>query len=217
MNGYGGAAFTFHPQSQAVIFTDSKSGGVYAIDPNVGNVTTIAAGQEGVSYAGFEVCPKSGWLMLAIVERRTDSKTSNALVVFDIYSSTARTIAEGADFYSNVHWHPDAIAICWTEWSLRDMPWTGTELYTASILHTDDKHFLDKPVYIAGHTREESISQPRWGPDGSLFFTSDRSGYWKLYQIPSGKTEAVELKYDGWDEGEKAEFSFPEWLLGLYM
>ena len=217
VDGYGGAAFIVHPQSGAVIFTDSVTSGVYIVDPATHHVTTIAAGQEGISYAGFDVNPKKEWLMLAIKERIADSETSNSLVVFNSRSNTIQTIAGGADFYSNVHWRPDGNAICWTEWSLRDMPWTGTELFLSLTGELDSEIVLEKPVHLAGHSREESISQPRWGPDGSLFFASDRSGYWKLYQVLPDMTEAVELKFDGWDEGEKAEFSSPEWLLGLYI
>ena len=97
------------------------------------------------------------------------------------------------------------------------MPWTGNELYVAAVSHSSEDRLLDEPVHIAGHSRKESVSQPRWGPDGSLFFASDRSGYWKLYRVLPGASEASELVFDGWEESNRAEFSSPEWMLGLYI
>jgi len=33
---------------------------------------------------------------------------------------------------------------------------------------------------------DESVIQPRYGPDGSLFFVSDRTGWWNLYRSAPG-------------------------------
>ncbi|KAJ5993265.1 alpha/beta-hydrolase [Penicillium sp. IBT 35674x] len=55
------------------------------------------------------------------------------------------------------------------------MPWVGTELFVASWNHDGT---VEKPRLLAGREGHESIAQPRWGPDGTLYFFPDQSGYW---------------------------------------
>jgi dipeptidyl aminopeptidase/acylaminoacyl peptidase len=79
------------------------------------------------------------------------------------------------------------------------MPWDGTELWAAELGPdgaVEDKHM------VAGGT-EESIFQPEWSPDGTLYFVSDRTGWWNLYRSRNGDVEAVH-KID-------AEFGLPQW------
>ena len=40
---------------------------------------------------------------------------------------------------------------------------------------------------IAGHDRNESITQPQWGGNDPLFFVGDRTGFWQRYQLVDGK------------------------------
>lgn len=85
-------------------------------------------------------------------------------------------------------------------------PWTGTVLYTAKW----DNGAISQKTCIAGKAGSESISQPRWNFDGSLYFVSDRTGYWQLYHLKEG-FEAQKVKLEGL---ETCEFSQPDWLLG---
>jgi dipeptidyl aminopeptidase/acylaminoacyl peptidase len=52
----------------------------------------------------------------------------------------------------------------------------------------------------------ESIFQPEWSPDGSLFFISDRTGWWNLYAELSGKVVPV--------FETEAEIGVPQWIFG---
>ena len=58
---------------------------------------------------------------------------------------------------------------------------------------------------MAGSDRE-SIVQPRWSPDGTLYFVSDRTGWWNLYRLVGDRVEAVCPM--------AAEFGRPMWQLG---
>src|SRR6185369_2919522 len=51
------------------------------------------------------------------------------------------------------------------------------------------------------------IFQPEWGPDGSLYFVSDRTDFWNLYRLRDGQIEAVCER--------SAEFGVPQWVFGL--
>jgi hypothetical protein len=56
------------------------------------------------------------------------------------------------------------------------MPWDATELKVARL--TADG--IGEPLVIAGGPTE-SVMEPQWDIDGTLYFISDRSGYWNLY------------------------------------
>ena len=60
---------------------------------------------------------------------------------------------------------------------------------------------------MAGSDERESIGQPTWAPDGSLWFFGDRTGFWSLYRwMPAGGREVmVDLGKD---------IGFPQWVFG---
>jgi Tol biopolymer transport system component len=86
------------------------------------------------------------------------------------------------------------------------MPWTSTTLYVADWLN--GKLGIAKP--IAGIFTRESILQPRWGPEGSLFFVSDRTGFWQIYEMRKD-TQEVSITLSGL---QNYNFSVPEFMLG---
>jgi dipeptidyl aminopeptidase/acylaminoacyl peptidase len=53
----------------------------------------------------------------------------------------------------------------------------------------------------------ESVSEPRWQPDGSLWFLSDRTGWWNLYRWRPGHDIEPVVVLD-------AEIGVPGWQLG---
>lgn len=83
-------------------------------------------------------------------------------------------------------------------------------MYTAK---WDNGHISHKTI-IAGKAKTESISQPKWNFDGSLYFISDRTGYWQLYHLTHETSEPQAIKLEGL---ETAEFSLPDWLLGRWV
>ncbi len=60
-----------------------------------------------------------------------------------------------------------------------------------------------------GH--EESIFQPEWSPDGRLYFVSDRTGWWNLYQLDwQSPAQLIETLCE-----MEAEFGMPQWVFGM--
>ena len=54
---------------------------------------------------------------------------------------------------------------------------------------------------------DESIFQPEWSPDGTLYFVSDRTDWWNLYRYQDGTVEPLcEME---------AEFGRPQWIFGM--
>lgn len=87
------------------------------------------------------------------------------------------------------------------------MPWTGSVLHVAE---WEPRHLL-KGNIISGEAGVESICQPRRSPDGTLFFVSDKTGFWQLYRLDSVTTGARLIQLNGL---EHAEFVSREPCLG---
>ena len=62
------------------------------------------------------------------------------------------------------------------------MPWDETELWVADV---DSDGKPGNARLVAGDAGE-SIGEPQWSPDGTLFFVSDRRGWWNLYRWDGG-------------------------------
>ena len=116
-------------------------------------------------------------------------------------------IASGHDFYSTPRLSPAGSALSWLAWRHPQMPWDGTELWVATVTGSGT---LVHPTCIAGG-ESESIYQPGWGPDGTLYFASDRTGWWNLFRAdPSGGAIRPVLE----NPPPRAEFGRPQWVLG---
>jgi len=98
-----------------------------------------------------------------------------------------QVLATGHDFYAHPRVSPDGTRLAWTQWGHPNMPWDGTELWTAT-LRPDGE--LQGAGRVAGGL-DESVVQPEWAPDGTLHFISDRTGWWNLYAWRDGAAIAL--------------------------
>ena len=113
-------------------------------------------------------------------------------------------LVEGNDFYSSPRLSPDATQLAWLTWNHPNMPWDGCELWVGEF-GEDGK--LASIRWVAGGAAE-SIFQPEWSPDGVLYFTSDRSGWWNLERISADG--GIERVYHA-----KGELGMPQWVFGM--
>jgi len=114
----------------------------------------------------------------------------------------ARVLVAGNDFYSHPRLSPDGSQLAWLTWNHPNMPWDGCELWVGAL---DAHGFVGSAELVAGGL-SESIFQPEWSPDGTLYFVSDRTGWWNIYRWRNGSVEPVHKK--------AAEFGVPEWIFG---
>ncbi|MCX5122050.1 prolyl oligopeptidase family serine peptidase [Micromonospora sp. NBC_00362] len=119
-----------------------------------------------------------------------------------------RTLVASRGFLSAPRPGPSSLA--WSAWSERDMPWDACEVWVAS--YSPHGH-IESPVKVAGGANESAI-EPRWGPDGALYFMSDRSGWWNLFRWDGDKVEAMasiigECAAEPWELGY-ASYDFLE-------
>ena len=132
------------------------------------------------------------------------SEPENFLAVVDLQDGSVQPLAQGHDFYSSPCLSPDRQQLAWITWDHPNLPWDASQLWLADL---DPVGNLENIHCIAGESGNESIHEPRWSPDGSLYFVGDRSDWWNLYRYSQGQIEAV-YPY-------AAEFAYPHWVFGL--
>ena len=116
---------------------------------------------------------------------------------------------QGRDFYMQPRWHPAGDRIAWIAWDHPNMPWDGTELWTARFAVDGDLPRLTHVERLAGGP-ETAVQQPEFSPDGgTLLYLSDESGWSHLYacdlatgtrwQLTTGSTEHA---LPAWNQGQ---------------
>jgi dipeptidyl aminopeptidase/acylaminoacyl peptidase len=143
-------------------------------------------------------------LLFCVREEHTGHREAiNTLVSVDLKAENAGTIiVSGNDFYSSTRLSPDGSRLAWLTWNHPNMPWDGTELWVGKL--TGDGSIAES-VRVAGGVNE-SIFQPEWSPDGTLYFVSDRSGWWNIYGWREDSIQAL--------RPVEAEFGQPQWVFG---
>ncbi len=157
----------------------------------------------GCRYA--DASPSHGGRSLVCVreDHRGGGEAKNAVVMLDL----DRAADEGLVLFDQsafVAWprvSGDGKRVAWVAWNHPAMPWDSTQLWVGELSATG----LSTPQVIAGEPGE-SVLEPQWAADGSLYFLSDRRGWWNLYRWHKGVVEpALELD---------AELGGPAWQLG---
>lgn len=205
---YGGASFAVKSNTGHIIFSDFESNLVFDLDPATLTAEPIIEEDFQNYYADFNAHPTDSRWVLAIREDHHSSRIEdieNTLVAIDSSTRTVHTIVRGADFYAYPRFSPDGRRVSWTQWHHPNMPWHYNELWVAD---WQEGKVVNSKV-VAGQDIKESITQPQWGEDGSLFFVGDRTSFWQLYQLVDNEVRRVHVK-----GLEEAEFGAPEWCLG---
>jgi dipeptidyl aminopeptidase/acylaminoacyl peptidase len=143
--------------------------------------------------------------LIAVCEDHTtsDNEPANLIVAVNLDSGEVTTLVEGADFYSNPRLSPDGQQLLWLSWNHPNMPWDDSDVWVAPVAADGT---VGKPRKVAGG-EDESVSQPSWSPDGTLYFVSDRTDWWNLYAERDGVVVPV-LPME-------AEFGVPQWVFGI--
>jgi len=115
-------------------------------------------------------------------------------------------LVEGNDFYSSPRVSLDGSRLAWLTWRHPNMPWDGTELWVGEF--ADDGSI--GPMRRVAGGQDESIFQPEWSPDGTLYYVSDRTGWWNIHRLDRETLETSEAVCP-----MEAEFGVPQWVFGL--
>jgi dipeptidyl aminopeptidase/acylaminoacyl peptidase len=135
----------------------------------------------------------------------------NTLVTIPLDGAAPSVLQAGRDFYSSPRLSPDGTRLAWLEWNHPNMPWIGCELWVAAM---DAMGLIASKQCLAGGD-DESIFQPEWSPDGTLYFISDRAvdgfshgRFWNLYRTAGDPTAAAVIEPV---HPLAAEFGQPQW------
>jgi dipeptidyl aminopeptidase/acylaminoacyl peptidase len=225
---YGGAAWWV--RDTTVWFANWDDQRLYAASGQAAPqpVTAEAQVPRGDRWADGDLGADGRWMLVVREHHRAGggpAEVANEIVVLDSAGDLPpRVLVTGPDFVSDPRYSPDGKRVAWLQWSHPDMPWDGTELCVADLRATDIGPALAHPEVVAGrpdharggHGEGESVSQPRWAADGSLWFVSDRSGWWNLYRwVPPTVPGASAA--DGQVEPTvqvDAEIGVPQWVFG---
>jgi dipeptidyl aminopeptidase/acylaminoacyl peptidase len=195
---YGGGAWTV--SDGTLWFTEYSDQRLYRLD--AGGDTPVAVTPEppvssGVRHADLRVTPAG---LLAV--RETHPATGGASdVVNELVRITAEgteVLVSGPDFVSDPRLAPDGETLSWLQWNHPDMPWDAAQLVVRA---------ADGTEHTLAGGRGESVVQPVWGDDLSLWWFSDRTDFWSLYR--KRPHEAAEPVVD-----VGADIAAPQWVFG---
>jgi dipeptidyl aminopeptidase/acylaminoacyl peptidase len=200
---YGGGVYTV--RDGLLVFSNFTDTRLYRV--NDGGEPRPITPAGGLRYADMVFDPGRNRLIAVREDHTGEGEAVNTVVAvaLDGDEGGGTILASGADFYANPRLSPDSQRLAWVQWNHPNMPWDGAELWVGEIVADGSVAGAER---VAG-SREESIFQPEWAPDGTLYFVSDRTGWWNLYRRRAGSDtdEAVAPM--------EAEFGLPQWVFGM--
>ena len=164
-----------------------------------------AASDSNLRYADTIVDKARNRLICVREDHRQKNREAvNTIAAISLAGTGTRVLLAGNDFYSSPRISPDGSRLAWLTWNHPRMPWDGCELWVAEFDASGD---IINQRRVAGGDAE-SIFQPEWSPDGTIYFVSDRSGWWNIHRaLNNADVESV--------CAIEAEFGVAQWIFGL--
>ncbi|MDA8218475.1 MAG: S9 family peptidase [Dehalococcoidales bacterium] len=198
---YGGGAFTV--SEGIVYFADFADQRLYQQAPGVAPQPLTPEG--AMRYADLAI-DRSRQRLICVREDYAVAghEPTNTLVGLALEGGDSdQVLVSGGDFYSSPRLNHIGDRLAWVTWHHPHMPWDASELWVGEVLPDGT---IGSPQRVAGGERE-SVQQPMWSPEGTLYFISDRTGWWNLYRWRDGRSEPLHEM--------AAEFGVPHWVFGL--
>lgn len=198
---YGGGSFLV--ADQIIYFVNDRDQKIYRQLPNQDPQPLTPDNQ--CRYADFILDANHNRLISVCEDHRhPETEPQNTLIAIDLDTGDIQSLVSGSDFYTSPRLSPDGTQLTWISWNHPNMPWDETQLWLATL--QPDGSLTDIKQIAGGHG--ESISEPKWSPDGNLYFSSDQNGWCNLYcyKLKGSIIPLFPLT---------AEFSYPHWVFGL--
>jgi dipeptidyl aminopeptidase/acylaminoacyl peptidase len=194
---YGGTPYALNDGS--VLFTNFADQRLYA---QRSGEAPVALTPEGYRYADFELDSSGGRLFCVREDHTGPGEPKNTIVVVDARTGGAgKVLFDGSDFVAYPRLSPDGRHLAWIAWDHPNLPWDATTLYLASLTGSGLSG-----ITAVTHGTAESVLEPVWDADGTLYFVSDRSNWWNLYRYKDNRASPV-FSFEG-------EIASPLWVLG---
>ncbi|MGF1589274.1 MAG: S9 family peptidase [Pleurocapsa sp.] len=197
---YGGGAFAI--EQNTIYFSNYQDGRIY--QQVIGKQPNPLTNKLHQRYGDIIVDQARNRLICVCEDHQADAEAKNSIVTINISTGRIQNLIAGSDFYSSPRLSPDGQQLAWLSWNHPHMPWDSTYLWLAKF---DANGLLFEPQIVAGG-KTESICEPKWGSDGTLYFCSDRTNWWNIYR--RNRDGQVEILHE-----KAAEFAYPHWVFGL--
>lgn len=199
---YGGASYVVLPDG-AIVFSHFGDQRLYRQRPGAAPEPLTP---EGYRYADCTLSPGRDWLVCVREDhtgatRRANGEERNEVVAVPLAGGAGEVLVTGSDFVAYPRLSPDGRSLAWLQWNHPHMPWDQTTLRLASLGSGGPA----AAVRVAGGPGE-SVTEPAFDADGTLYFVSDRGGWWNLYRWREGAVSPVLAM--------EAEFGGPLWTHG---
>jgi dienelactone hydrolase len=196
---YGGGAY--HVIEGTVYFANFADQGLYRQRP--GEKPVRINPSDGLRYAD---CDSHGQRLYCVREdHRAPGLPRNTLVRIDLDAprSDGEVVFEASDFVAYPRVDASGRRLAFIAWDFPNMPWDDVALWVAGI--GADGGLVEPRRINTGFS--ESILQPAWAEDGTLYFLSDRGeGWWNLHRFDGRAVQPV--------LSMPADFGGPLWNLG---
>ncbi|MFQ3631102.1 S9 family peptidase [Roseiflexus sp.] len=194
---YGGAPYTV--DGGTVYFCHFADQRIYRQHP--GMAPEPITPDAPLRYADFIVDRQRNRLIGVREDHTGSGEAVNAVVAIPLDGTTdQQVLVAGADFYASPRLSPDGRWLAWLSWNHPNMPWDAAELWVAPVREDG----VPGPAERIAGGPDDAAFQPAWGPDGTLYFVAERTGWWNLYRWRDGTVDALYPM--------EAEFGLPLWV-----
>lgn len=194
---YGGGAWTTVPDGR-IVFSEFSDQRVYVTRPGETPVplTPKPETPSSVRYGELTVV---GDEVIAVREAHDGTAVARDICAIRLDGTGVRSLVSESNFLAFPRLSPGGSKLAWIAWDHPRMPWDGTELRVL------DLSTGEITVVLGGE--EESVLQPEWIDEDTLYVVSDRTGWWNIYRADlSGNATALHVA--------EADFGAPLWQLG---
>jgi dipeptidyl aminopeptidase/acylaminoacyl peptidase len=197
---YGGRPYTV--AGSAVVYAEF---GDQRLRVGVQGAPSSPLTPDGFRYADGAPSPAGRTIYWVREDHTRAGEPVNAVVALDVgEDGPGRVLFDTADFVACPRPSDDG-RLAFMAWNHPHMPWDGTALYVGR-LGADG--LTDLRIVAGGPSApDEAVLEPVWDRDGTLYFLSDRSGYWNLYRWRGESVEQL--------TSIDADLGGPLWVLGL--
>ncbi len=160
---------------------------------------------DNLRYADCSPDPARKRLLCVREDHRKGGEAVNGIVAVSIdgEANDGEILWQGSDFVGYPRVSPDGSQMAWIAWDHPNMPWDNVALWLADI---DADGAVVAPRRLNAGV-DESVLQPAWAADGTLYFLADRSGWWNMHRLHDDEITPVHKL--------GAELGGPLWVLGI--
>lgn len=202
---YGGGAWTATVDG-ALVFAEFRDQRLYRLDSGAKEPAALTPAGAGMRFADLSIV---GGEVLAVRETHDGGEVHRDIVAVPLDGSAAadadriRSLVSGSRFLAFPRLSPGGSKLAWIAWNHPQMPWDGTELRVGAL---EGGVVQESTTLVGGPT--ESVLQPEWVSDDTLYAISDRSGWWNLYRVGVDGAGSALNPVD-------ADVGGPLWQLGM--